>query len=193
MNFNRPLILASNSPRRQQLMTDLGLAFSVKTLHTDESYPEKLPAREVAKYLATHKAEGFKSIIDREIVIAADTTVIAGDQLLGKPENEKEAFEMLSKLSGTRHEVISGVCIVDKNNSVSFDDSTEVAFKELSKEEIDYYIKNYKPFDKAGAYGIQEWIGMIGIQEIKGSYFNVVGLPVHKLYNYLIDFANFNL
>lgn len=193
MNFNRPLILASNSPRRQQLMADLGLEFTIKTLHTDESYPENLPAREVAKYLATHKAEGFKTIIDHEIVIAADTTVIADHQLLGKPENEKEAFEMLNKLSGKSHEVISGVCIVDKNNIISFDDCTEVTFKELSKEEIDYYIKNYKPFDKAGAYGIQEWIGMIGIQEIRGSYFNVVGLPVHKLYNYLIDFANFNL
>lgn len=189
MNFKHRLILASKSPRRQQLLKDAGFDFSVKTKDVAEDFPSTLPASEVAKYLAEKKANAFTNeLMPDEVVITADTVVIIKDKVLAKPEDKKEAFEMIRSLSGTRHEVITGVCLMSKSKVALFDDTTRVYFKELSDEEINYYIDTYKPYDKAGAYGIQEWIGMIGITKIEGSYFNVVGLPVQKVYEELNRF-----
>lgn len=188
MNFNRPLILASNSPRRQELLRAAGYSFKVKTRPVDESYPSDLPPREVASFLAKKKAEAYLPHLEDEVVITADTVVKLGDELLGKPGNTTEAIKMLNKLSGTDHEVITGVCVADKNMQIAFEDVTRVFFRSLNSREIEYYVEQYQPFDKAGAYGIQEWIGMVGIKKITGSYFNVVGLPVAKLYDVLLNF-----
>lgn len=188
MNFSRPLILASNSPRRQELLKAAGFTFKVRTKDVDESYPGDIPLQEVAKFLAQKKAEAYQLDIENEVIITADTIVKLKDAILGKPKDAEEATKMLRALSGTDHEVITGVCIADKNMQVSLDDTTKVYFKTLTTKEIEYYIKHYQPFDKAGAYGIQEWIGMIGIKKIVGSYFNVVGLPVAKIYDVLMNF-----
>ena len=188
LKLNNPLILASNSPRRKQLMHDIGFEFIVKTKETDESFSENIPLIEVPIYLAEKKANAFKNELKNEIIITADTVVIIGDEILNKPADEKEAFEMLSLLSGRKHEVITGVCLLSENKKVLFSDLTEVFFKVLSKQEIIFYINKYKPFDKAGSYGAQEWMGMVAIEKIIGSYFNVMGLPVHKVYEELIKF-----
>ncbi|MDX1629384.1 MAG: Maf family nucleotide pyrophosphatase [Fulvivirga sp.] len=188
MNFKRPLILASKSPRRQQLLKDAGFTFDVKSREVDEAFPKHLPVQEVARYLATKKADAFTDELKDQVVITADTVVIIEEEILEKPKDNQEAFEMLQKLSGKRHQVITGVCIKDQEKSVSFDDTTTVFFKQLTEDEIKYYVNKFQPFDKAGAYGIQEWIGMIGIEQIEGSYFNVVGLPIHKVYAALMDF-----
>lgn len=188
MNFNRPLILASNSPRRQELLKAAGFTFKVRTKDVDESYPPDIPLQEVAKFLAQKKAEAYQQDIENEVIITADTIVKLKEEILVKPRDAEEATKMLRALSGTDHEVITGVCIADRNMQVSLDDTTKVYFKTLTTKEIEYYIKHYQPFDKAGAYGIQEWIGMIGIKKIIGSYFNVVGLPVAKIYDVLMNF-----
>ncbi|HEY4651829.1 MAG TPA: Maf-like protein [Pontibacter sp.] len=185
MNLSRPLLLASNSPRRKELLAGLGLTFEVYVKEVQEDYPAHLKREQVATYLAAHKADQYKADIQDHILITADTIVCHGDQVLNKPADAAEAFRMLRSLSGTSHEVITGVCILTKEQKTVFHDTTIVYFKQLSDEEINYYISNYKPFDKAGAYGIQEWIGKIGIERIEGSYFNVVGLPVQKLYQQL--------
>ncbi|MBW8050146.1 MAG: septum formation protein Maf [Cytophagales bacterium] len=201
-NLNRPLILASNSPRRQQILKEAGFDLVVKTKPSNEDYPSHLKIEQVAVYLAESKAKALKDEITKEIVIAADTIVClparqhdsssqagGNDEILGKPRNKSEAFEMLKKLSGSKHEVITGVCLLSRDKEISFYDKTEVWFREIKEAEINYYIENYKPFDKAGGYGIQEWIGLIGIEKINGSYFNVMGLPVHKVYQELKKFA----
>ncbi|GAA0894077.1 Maf-like protein [Fulvivirga kasyanovii] len=188
MNFNRPLILASNSPRRQELLRNAGFEFKVKTKEVDESYPEDTPPEEVAKYLAAKKGDAYGNDLKDEVVITADTIVKLNDQILGKPENYEDARRMLESLSSKEHEVITGVCIKSRDKQIVFDDTTQVYFKKLSEEEIDYYITNYRPYDKAGAYGIQEWIGMVGIEKIEGSFFTVVGLPVNKVYEALLTF-----
>ncbi len=185
MNFNRKLILASKSPRRQQLLQSAGFTFDVRTMDVEETFPDDMAAQEVAEYLAIKKAKAFEDEITDEIVITADTVVVVDDKILGKPADKKEAIDMLQALSGRSHEVITGVALMTKNEIRSFSDVTIVNFKKLSHKEIDYYVDNYAPYDKAGAYGIQEWIGMIGITSIEGSYFNVVGLPVQKLYETL--------
>lgn len=183
---NKKLILASKSPRRQELLKGLGLKFEVKTLDTNESFPEDTPSIQVAGYLADKKAEAFRPmLVDGELLITADTVVILDGELLNKPENPTEAKSMLKMLSSKKHTVMTGVCLMDTANKIVFDESTDVYFNRLEEEEIDYYIKTYKPMDKAGAYGIQEWIGFIGIEKIEGSFYNVMGLPVHKLYAYL--------
>lgn len=182
MNLSRPLLLASNSPRRKELLASLGLMFKVKVKDVHEDFPGHLQRAEVAEYLAAHKAEAYRDDLQDEALITADTIVCLGDRILNKPADYAEAFEMLQALSGKGHEVITGVCLITKNQKSIFHDTTSVYFKTLSEAEIDYYITHYKPYDKAGAYGIQEWIGMIGIERIEGSYFNVVGLPVQKLY-----------
>ncbi|WP_161887725.1 Maf family nucleotide pyrophosphatase [Pontibacter russatus] len=182
MNLSRPLLLASNSPRRKELLASLGLTFEVKVKEVHEDFPEHLQRAEVAEYLASHKAEAYREDLQEEAIITADTIVCLGDRVLNKPADYAEAFEMLQALSGIGHEVITGVCVLTKDQKSVFHDTTKVFFKTLSEAEIDYYITHYKPYDKAGAYGIQEWIGMIGIERIEGSYFNVVGLPVQKLY-----------
>ena len=176
------VILASGSPRRQQFFKDLDIDFSIQLKPIEEIYPEKLKGTEITDYLADLKSKAFINLAKKDILITSDTIVWLGDKALGKPKNEKEAFTMLRSLSGKKHEVITSISIKNNNNHQIISDVTKVTFKDLSDEEINYYIKNYKPFDKAGAYGIQEWIGFIGITNIEGSYFNVVGLPVHKLY-----------
>ena len=184
-NYN--IILASGSPRRQQFFKDLDLDFSIDVRKIEETYPQHLKGAEITDFLAELKSEAFTDLAENDILITSDTIVWLKDKALGKPKNYKEAFSMLSDLSGNSHEVITSVCISNKNFKKILNDTTTVYFNELTEDEIDYYIKNYKPFDKAGAYGIQEWIGFTNIKKIEGSYFNVVGLPVHKLYKTLME------
>lgn len=183
------LILASGSPRRHQLMKDAGFSFDVRLKPTEEVWQPGLAVEKVPEYLAALKADAFKDELQSdELLITADTVVCLEDKILGKPKNREEAIHMLQELSGRRHTVITGVCLTTKNCRKSFSSLTDVYFKELSEEEIVYYIDNFKPFDKAGAYGIQEWIGYIGIRRIEGSFYNVMGLPVQQLYEQLSNF-----
>jgi septum formation protein len=185
MNIAHPLVLASNSPRRQQLLISAGFVFSVQTKNIPEDFPEDMPLAEVPVYLARKKAMAFKEEIKDELIIAADTVVIIDGKILNKPADETEAAQMLGQLSGNMHEVITGVCLFSRDKTFAFSDRTEVYFKSLSPEEINFYVAYYRPFDKAGAYGAQEWMGMIAVEKIVGSYFNVMGLPVHLVYKYL--------
>jgi len=180
------IILASASPRRRQLLEALDIDFKIKTKNTDESFGNNTTIREIPCQLAQRKARAFLSeIAENQLVIAADTIVSIYDEVLNKPQNEQEATTMLQKLSGQCHEVITGVCLLSLHKEKIFYDVTKVFFKSLTEEEIAYYVKKYKPYDKAGSYGAQEWLGMIAIERIEGSYFNVMGLPVHKLYEEL--------
>ena len=183
-NFN--VILASGSPRRQQFFRDLDIDFSIQLKEIEEIYPENLKGVAITDYLSNLKSDAFSTLNDKDLLITSDTIVRLEGKALGKPKDAKEAFTMLRAMSGKKHEVITSVCIKSNSFRKIVNDITSVTFKELSDEEIQYYINNYKPFDKAGAYGIQEWIGFIGIDKIAGSYFNVVGLPVHKLYKELM-------
>lgn len=185
MKLSKPLILASNSPRRKEIMTNAGYDFSVKVIPTDESFPEDMPAERVPVFLAENKAKCFENELNHEIILCADTVVVVDNQIINKPENEADAKRMLKLLSGKTHRVITGVCILTKAEMNSFADTTFVQFKELSDWEIDYYIEKCKPFDKAGAYGVQDFIGMIGIPKIEGSFYTVMGLPIHKVYEAL--------
>jgi len=184
------VILASQSPRRQQLLKELGLDFEVRPVNIDETYPEELKHQNIALFLAELKAKSFElnNLCKNCLIITADTIVLQNDQILPKPTDFEDAKRILKILSGNSHEVITGVTFRTKAKMHSFYSLTKVYFKKLTDEEIDFYILNYKPYDKAGAYGIQEWIGFIGIEKIEGSYFNVVGLPVQKLYTELLDF-----
>ncbi|MDL2213145.1 Maf-like protein [Bacteroides sp. OttesenSCG-928-D19] len=183
------IILASASPRRQELLAGLDIDFTVKTLpDLDESFPDTLTGEEIPLYIARSKAEAYKQLIEPDqLVITADTIVWINDEVLGKPADEKEAVEMLQKLSGNMHEVITGVCLTTQQWQKSFAVTTQVTFDTLSNEEINYYVQKYKPMDKAGAYGVQEWIGYIGVAKLTGSYFNVMGLPVQRLYRELVE------
>ncbi len=185
---DKKIILASRSPRRQMILTEAGIDFIVKPVDVLESYRNNIPIDEVARYIAEKKTKQFPYLREKEIVIAADTTVIVDEVILGKPADYEEAAQMLHLLSGKTHHVTTGVCIKDRHQLVSFSDTTLVEFKELTDKEIDYYITNFEPYDKAGGYGIQEWIGMIGVIRIEGSYFTVMGLPVHKVYQALLNF-----
>lgn len=188
--FKYKIILGSGSPRRQQLMEDAGYAFRVQSLNADESFPGDLQGADIARYLCEKKAEAYPDKLkDDELLITADTIVWVRDTVLNKPGSEFEAKQMLRLLSGKMHQVFTGVCISGADRKTSFTDETKVWFKELSDEEIDFYIKNYKPFDKAGSYGAQDWLGLIGVTKIEGSYFNVMGLPVHRLYEALKHLA----
>jgi septum formation protein len=182
------LILASNSPRRQELLGKLGVNFEIKIKEVAEDYPRHLKREEVAEYLANHKADAHREGLENEIIITADTIVCLEDIILNKPATEEEACHMLRLLSGKVHEVITGVCLLSQEKKDIFHDITRVHFKELSEQEILYYVQQYQPYDKAGAYGAQEWMGMVAIDRIEGSYFNVMGLPVHKLYTHLLQF-----
>ena len=182
------IILASKSPRREELLNLLNLDFKIEITEVNEVYPDNLEVNKIAEYLANLKANGFKSIHNDTIVITADTIVILDKQILGKPKNKTEAAKMLLSLSNRNHKVMTGVCIKSKDKTISFSNTTKVFFKELTSSEINFYIENYKPFDKAGSYGIQEWIGAIGITKIEGSYFNVVGLPINQLYKNLKEY-----
>ena len=184
-NYN--IILASNSPRRQQFLRDLHLDFEIQTKNVDEIYPKHLQETEITDYLAVLKAKPFNNLSEKDLLITSDTIVWYKNEALGKPKNEEDAFKTLKKLSGQTHKVITSVSIKSKKFKKVFNDTTLVTFKELSNEEIKFYIKNYQPFDKAGAYGIQDWIGKIGITNLKGCYFNVMGLPVQKLYKELMN------
>lgn len=189
------VVLASNSPRRKELLSGLGVNFSVKMLpDVDESFPDTLKGEEIPLFIARKKADAYKmlfsSVTSNEVeepllVITADTIVWIEDEVLGKPANATEARVMLSKLSGKKHQVITGVCLTTALWQKSFAAVSEVQFSSLTEEEMDYYIHNYCPYDKAGAYGVQEWIGFIGVESIQGSYFNVMGLPIQRLYREL--------
>lgn len=184
------LVLASASPRRQYLLKELGLDFEIITTSVKEEYPAGLSPSEVAVFLAELKAASFEAerMNVKSILIAADTIVVLGDEILGKPGNHDEAVIMLKKLSGKKHDVITAVCLKSKKKKKTFHVQSSVYFKELSLEEIEYYIRNFQPFDKAGGYGVQEWIGYIGISKIEGSFFNIMGLPVKELYEVLLTF-----
>lgn len=193
MIFSNPdkykIILASRSPRRHELMRSLGFSFEVVVRDYDENYPESLSGKEIAMYLSKEKARYFiGQVSDNEIVITADTIVWCDNKVLGKPAGRDEAVQMIKALSGNTHEVITGVTLLTSKREKTFSESTLVTFETLTDEEILYYIDNFHPYDKAGAYGIQEWIGIAACSRIEGSYFNVVGLPVQKLYKELIKF-----
>lgn len=184
------ILLASKSPRRHELMKMLDVPFGIASpVEVEEVYPESLPIDKVPEYLSRLKAEAYKPLIcSNEMIITADTVVINEGEILGKPCDENEARQMLHKMSGHTHTVISGVCITTAQKQISFDVRTEVVFALLTSDEIDFYVNKYKPLDKAGAYGIQEWIGAAAVAGIKGSFYNVMGLPVHQLYQHLRKF-----
>lgn len=185
MNSIHHLILASNSPRRQELLKQAGYQFQVITYDFDETVPREIAPNATAEYLAIEKNLFYRSKLENQVIITADTTVVLDGKVFNKPKNSTEAQKMIHSFSGKTHEVISGVCISSLKKSISFSDITRVTFDDISKKESAYYVDKYEPMDKAGAYGIQEWIGLCKINAIAGSYFNVVGLPVHRLYQVL--------
>ena len=187
MNDRYRIVLASNSPRRKELLTRLGIPFEVRVLSgIDESYPATIPVSEVALHIAGKKADAYREVMgEDELIITADTVVIVGDEILGKPADAEDAARMLRALSGRTHQVTTGVCMVAKDQDRRFSVTTDVTFKPLTEEEIRYYIQTFKPYDKAGAYGIQEWIGCIGVTALHGSYYNVMGLPIQRIYQVL--------
>lgn len=189
------IILASNSPRRKELLSGLDVEFRTWVIPgIDESYPETLPADETAEYIAQKKAAPYftkqhiNELNDDDIVLTADTVVILGDEVLGKPKDKEEAKAMLKKLAGKTHHVITGVCLTSKTKQSHFSVRTDVTFAMLTDKQITYYVDKYEPLDKAGAYGVQEWIGYVGVTNLNGSYFNVMGLPVQRIYTELSTF-----
>ena len=184
------IILASNSPRRKELLGGLGLSFEVRTMKgIDESYPADLKGEDIPIYISGKKAEAYRDVMaEDEMIITADTIVYDNSQVLGKPKDREDAISMLRQLSGHAHDVITGVSIVTKVKTIQFASTSKVYFASLTDEEIEYYVDSYKPFDKAGSYGIQEWIGFVGVTRIEGSYFNVMGLPIQRLYTELKQF-----
>ncbi len=185
---NKNLILASGSPRRQQFLKDLDLDFTIQLKEVEEVFPKELKGKKIVKYLAQLKASPFTNLKENDILITADTIVWHKGKMLGKPKTEEEAITMLMNLSGKKHKVYSGVCLKSASKEVVFSNTTTVFFRKITKEEITYYVNKYKPLDKAGSYGIQEWIGLIGVKQIQGSYFNVMGFPVHKFYKEILKF-----
>ncbi len=186
---NHRIILASGSPRRQQFLKELDVNFEIQLKDIEEIYPEDLQAEEITNFLAKLKASAFENDLrENDILITSDTIVWLNNKALGKPKDYDDAFEMITEMSGTTHKVITSVCLKTTKKEVVFYDETLVTFTQLSSDEIKYYLNNYKPFDKAGSYGIQEWIGLVAIEKIEGSYANVVGLPTHRLYQELLNF-----
>lgn len=181
------IILASQSPRRRELLKGLKVNFSCQSSDIEESFPDDMPKEKVAAYLSEKKANAIK-LLENDLIIASDTTVLVDGQILNKPSHEEEAIQMLSLLSNKAHEVITGVCIRTAHRTDSFSVSTKVHFKELSLDEMSFYIRHFQPYDKAGSYGIQEWIGYIGISKIDGCYYNVMGLPLARLYQELLEY-----
>jgi len=190
LSLTRPLILASNSPRRKQLLNDAGFNFTVEVLPTDETFPDSTMPENVAGYISDQKAEMFRNKRIGKLVLTADTVVVLDHHILGKPENASDAYRMLRLLSGKTHKVITAVSLLTDDTITTLSDMALVTFDELEETEIKYYIEHYKPFDKAGSYGIQEWIGMIGIKKIEGSFYTIMGLPVQKVYQLLKPFVN---
>lgn len=187
----KKIILASNSPRRKELLAGLDVQFEVRIIPgIDESYPDTLPTMEIAEYIAQKKAKAYReTMADDELIITADTIVVLDDKVLGKPKDAEEARCMLHALSGKTHQVVTGVVLTTKEQQKHFSVVSNVTFKTLSDNEIDYYVDTYKPMDKAGAYGIQEWIGYVGVTRLEGSYFNVMGLPVQRIYEAMKEFS----
>ncbi|SMB99233.1 maf protein [Hymenobacter roseosalivarius DSM 11622] len=187
MSVVTKLVLASNSPRRRQLLTDLGLKYEIRLREVEETYPAHLRRAEVAEYLAAHKAAAYApDLAPHEVVLTADTIVCLEDDVLNKPADAAEATRMLTRLQGRAHDVFTGVCLLrgDGHRTV-FSDQTRVHFRALSPAEIEFYVRNFSPLDKAGAYGAQDWVGMVGVTRLEGSYFNVMGLPVHRVWEEL--------
>lgn len=182
------ILLGSGSPRRKELLLSLGYEFNTVSIDCEEIYPENLPIPDVAAYLSTLKSEAYRSLMKDEILITADTVVAIHNEILGKPKDKLDAKEMLRKLSGQTHEVYTSFTLKTLEKTTSKTDFASVRLAEISEEEIDFYVKNYAPFDKAGSYGIQEWLGMAKIQQITGSYYTIMGLPTHLLYTALKDF-----
>lgn len=190
LSLTRPLILASNSPRRKQLLNDAGFNFTIEVLPTDETFPDNTMPEDVAGYISEQKAEMFRNKRIGKLVLTADTVVVLDHHILGKPENASDAYSMLRLLSGKTHKVITAVSLLTDDTITTLSDMALVTFDELEETEIKYYIEHYKPFDKAGSYGIQEWIGMIGIKKIEGSFYTIMGLPVQKVYQLLKPFVS---
>lgn len=188
IQLSHSLFLASNSPRRQQLLREMGVEFTVEVRPTDELFPADMPVSDVAGYLAQHKAEQFAHDLGEKLILCADTVVVVDDTILNKPANAAEAREMLRLLSGRSHQVITGVCLLNPQGYQTISDVAHVTFKTLTDSEIEYYITHYRPFDKAGAYGVQEWIGMVGIPRIEGSFYTIMGLPLHQVYQLLLPY-----
>lgn len=186
---HKNIILASGSPRRQLFFKELGLDFTIQLKPIDEIFSDDLKGSEITDYLAQLKASAFKELQEQDILITSDTIVWFNDKALNKPIDRKQAFQMISSLSGNTHEVITSVCFTTPKQQITIHDITKVTFKTLTKEEINHYIDNYQPYDKAGGYGIQEWFGYIAVTHIEGSYFNVMGLPTHKVYETLMTLA----
>lgn len=184
------VILASGSPRRKELLSSIGIDYKVRVVNDiDESYPENMKAEDIPQFISRKKAAAYRQDMSNdELIITADTVVAVDNKILGKPKDKTEAVKMLNLLSGRKHQVITGVTVMTSEREETFATVSNVSISKLSDEEIDYYIEKYKPYDKAGAYGIQEWIGMIGVTEIEGSFFNVMGLPVQRLYTLLKTF-----
>ncbi|MDR0829808.1 MAG: Maf-like protein [Prevotellaceae bacterium] len=186
---NYKIILGSQSPRRQELLKGLDIDFEVKKIDVEETYPPDLQIDKVPEYLAKQKSDAYKSFLDENtILITADTIVVLDNQAFGKPKDYSDAFLMLKKLAGKTHEVITGVCITTKQRQEVFSVVTKVTFSPLSDDEIGYYLTKYAPYDKAGSYGIQEWVGFVGVEKIEGSFYNVMGLPIQKIYQELKKF-----
>ena len=183
---HKNLILASGSPRRQQFFKDLGVDFKIVLKPVDEIYPNHLKGAEITDFLAQLKASAFKEIGTDDIIVTSDTIVWHNEQALNKPKDREEAIGMIQSLSGTTHQVITSVTFTMSNRQKTINDTTSVTFKTLSQDEIEYYIDNFQPYDKAGGYGVQEWFGYIAVTHIEGSYFNVMGMPMHKVYETLL-------
>lgn len=184
------ILLGSKSPRRKELLKGAGIQFTLVNIDSDEDFPEEMAGEKVSEFLAIKKAEAYTGNLENKILLTADTTVYLEGEIINKPLNEADAIAMLTKLSGKMHSVFTGVCLRSKSKEISFTDKTNVYFKVLTKDEIEYYVKKFKPSDKAGAYGIQDWIGYIGVTKIEGDFFNVMGLPVNRVYDELKKFEN---
>lgn len=184
------ILLGSKSPRRKELLKGAGIQFTLVNIDSDEDFPEEMAGEKVSEFLATKKAEAYTGNLENKILLTADTTVYLEGEIINKPLNEADAIAMLTKLSGKIHSVFTGVCLRSKSKEISFTDKTNVYFKVMTKDEIEYYVKKFKPSDKAGAYGIQDWIGYIGVTKIEGDFFNVMGLPVNRVYDELKKFEN---
>jgi septum formation protein len=189
---NKKIVLASNSPRRKEILSQAGFRFDVEVREIEESFPAEMELEKVPEFLAENKAGKFTEDLEDRLIITADTVVIAQGQILNKPQDKKEAIAMLTLLSDKEHKVVTGVCILANNYKKVFSDTTLVSFNKLTDSEINYYIDTCNPFDKAGSYGVQDFIGMIGVRSINGSFYNVMGLPIHKVYGYLKDFIDLN-
>ena len=185
---NYSIILASGSPRRQQFLKDLGIDYTIKLREVEEIYPSTLKGVEITDYLAELKSSSFDDLKKNEILITSDTIVWLENKAIGKPKDRKDAIDILKSISGKKHEVMTSICLKTIDSIKIVNDITQVYFKILTQEEIEYYLDTFEPYDKAGAYGIQDWIGYIGVEKIEGSFFNVMGLPVHKLYTELLKF-----